>query len=263
MCEDMPKRFTITEKWDNKDFRNLSPEAKLLFLYICDKCDIAGFWEIDLAQAAFFLGISGSLDGALQELANPCPTVTDGILWVKNFVPYQGNWPLQPNAPAHGAIVKCLQAHNGFQDKALEYWTKKTGLTLAHGLPNPLSISKGKGKGKGKEVCRPNFETFWNSYPRKEGKGKAWESWRKNNPPLEQVLKTLEKYERSEQWKDSQFIPMPATWLNQWRWEDEPEALTAKPAAKPKCRICGADGVLCIGRDWYCSKPECKAAQYR
>jgi len=76
---------------------------------------------------------------------------------------------------------------------------------------------------KAEKIYCPNFIAFWNKYPRKEGKGKAWESWQAKKPPIEQVLATLEKYKRSEQWKDLQFVPMPATWLNQSRWEDEPK----------------------------------------
>lgn len=76
---------------------------------------------------------------------------------------------------------------------------------------------------KKKTVYSVDFEKFWAAYPRKEGKGKAWESWLKKKPPIEQVLATLEKYKRCDQWlKDNgQFIPHPATWLNQERWEDE------------------------------------------
>jgi len=41
-------RFTETEKWADKLFRKWKPETKLLFLFIVDNCDCAGFWEIDL-----------------------------------------------------------------------------------------------------------------------------------------------------------------------------------------------------------------------
>jgi hypothetical protein len=67
------------------------------------------------------------------------------------------------------------------------------------------------------------FEQFWEKYPRKQGKGKARESWkqavRKARPSdiiaaLESQLGYLSALER-------QFQPMPTTWLNQERWADD------------------------------------------
>ena len=38
---------------------------------------------------------------------------------------------------------------------------------------------------------------------------------------LETMLSAIEKQKASAQWKDRQFIPLPSTWLNKHRWEDE------------------------------------------
>jgi protein gp37 len=75
------------------------------------------------------------------------------------------------------------------------------------------------------------FLTFWAHYPRREGKGRAWSYWRRDklDRHLEEMLSKIEQYKQTEQWtKDNgQFIPHPATWLNDRRWEDElPEAPT-------------------------------------
>ena len=48
----MPKRFTDTEKWLKKWHRELPPEKKLFFDYLCDRCDIAGCLDIDPARVA-------------------------------------------------------------------------------------------------------------------------------------------------------------------------------------------------------------------
>jgi uncharacterized protein YdaU (DUF1376 family) len=66
----------------------------------------------------------------------------------------------------------------------------------------------------------PNFEKFWESYPRKVGKVAAEKKWKKLSPPLPVVLEWIEAYRETEQWADEQFIPHPATFLNQRRWED-------------------------------------------
>jgi hypothetical protein len=69
------------------------------------------------------------------------------------------------------------------------------------------------------------FETFWKAYPRKTAKVAAWKSWQRMKPSLDVVLSTLEWQKQSRQWmKDGgQFIPLPTTYLNQGRWEDEQE----------------------------------------
>ena len=73
------------------------------------------------------------------------------------------------------------------------------------------------------------FNCFWKAYPRKEAKQaaqKAFEKLAPDNAQLEVMLSALNKQKVSEQWtKDGgQFIPHPATWINQRRWEDEPLA---------------------------------------
>lgn len=71
-----------------------------------------------------------------------------------------------------------------------------------------------------------DFENFWSRYPRKAGKGKARESFQKISPDKEllvKILNAVEQQKKSEQWQkeNGKYIPNPATWLNQGRWEDE------------------------------------------
>lgn len=78
--------------------------------------------------------------------------------------------------------------------------------------------------------CATTFAEFWEAYPRKVGKVVAEKAWRKLAPTAElrQIIHdALETHKRGPQWtKDQgQFIPHPATWLNQRRWEDETESL--------------------------------------
>ena len=57
----------------------------------------------------------------------------------------------------------------------------------------------------------------------------AWEAWAKLNPGDELVtviLAAVARQKRTEQWTrdGGKFVPYPATWLNQKRWEDEIDA---------------------------------------
>ena len=68
-----------------------------------------------------------------------------------------------------------------------------------------------------------DFDCFWRAYPKKMGKAAAKRSFRQVRIPLDRLLQALERQKRSPQWTRDQgrFIPNPATWLNQARWEDE------------------------------------------
>jgi hypothetical protein len=96
-------------------------------------------------------------------------------------------------------------------------------------------------KGKEKEskeketIYTSNFISFWESYPRRIGKGKAFESYKKikdPRPSLQIILDAIKIQNKTDQWKDVSFIPHPATWLNQRRWEDEFEPLNGSQVSK-------------------------------
>lgn len=159
----MSSRFTETEKWQKQNFRKLSPEAKLLFFYIVDNCDIAGFWNIDLDLASYFTGLelvdknsfenmrpTRGIEGAFEELASRF-IVNENVLWVRNFSYYQNNLPLTLSNNAHKGILKRIKNHKSFGElvlKELEKQTKQRGL---QGATKPLLSPPSKGKGKGKK----------------------------------------------------------------------------------------------------------------
>lgn len=71
---------------------------------------------------------------------------------------------------------------------------------------------------------RSRFDEFWFNYPKKVGKPKAEQSF-KNLTVKDQkaLLSAIGGYQFST---DRQFIPFPATFINQRRWEDEQEKTT-------------------------------------
>lgn len=81
-------------------------------------------------------------------------------------------------------------------------------------------------------ACEEGFASFWDAYPRKEGRQKALEAFAAVDAPLDLLLSALDAQKKSKQWQkdDGAFIPMPANWLKDRRWEDvpAPAALTAR-----------------------------------
>ena len=76
------------------------------------------------------------------------------------------------------------------------------------------------------------FEQFWHEYPSKIGKKKAFTSFKAVKEDVEVLITAVKQQINSKQWKAG-YIPHPATWLNQGRWEDDVEALNVRGNGKP------------------------------
>ena len=116
--------------------------------------------------------------------------------------------------------------------------------------PKPLEKKGVRGKRDRGEHREELFDRFWTAYPRKVGKkpcAEAWKRLRMTDELFGRIMAGLQRDARSVQWtKDGgQYIPHPATWLRQARWEDE----TQTPAEMPQQ---SGDGVIKIdGRQYY------------
>ncbi|MCL2856172.1 MAG: hypothetical protein FWE19_00410 [Oscillospiraceae bacterium] len=101
-----------------------------------------------------------------------------------------------------------------------------TDTTTVSSLP-PLPPASGGDAAGESSPAESSFDSFWAAYPNKQGKGAAQKAWNKIKPGkalVTKILQAVELYKASRQWNrdDGQYIPNPATWLNQRRWEDEP-----------------------------------------
>src|SRR5699024_4700716 len=70
------------------------------------------------------------------------------------------------------------------------------------------------------------FESIWKDYPRKEGKKKAFASYKralKNGVTDEEIMEGIEKYNQyiKKEKTDRKYIAHGSTWFNENRWQDE------------------------------------------
>ena len=109
----------------------------------------------------------------------------------------------------------------GFSEKPEKPKEKKKEKEKEKKKKNETDPPSGGGGGAG-------FDLFWESYPRKTGKQEAMKAFARVKVPLDTLLNALEIQRRSDQWvrDGGRYIPYPATWLNQARWEDDPGACT-------------------------------------
>ena len=134
--------------------------------------------------------------------------------WTVSDKPMLGN-PMLENPMLENPMLENPMLENRTQYNTKEYNTKEF---ITKDIP-PISP-------KGKTDCSDLFNQFWDSYPKhiaKQSAVKAFEKLKPDEKLLEAMLKAIARQKESKQWeKDGgAFIPYPATWLNQRRWEDE------------------------------------------
>ena len=77
-----------------------------------------------------------------------------------------------------------------------------------------------------RKIYSEEFEKFWNVYPKKKGKVKAYEAWNKRIASWidsDYITQKASDYAREIRLKkvEDQFIKRPQWWLNEWRYDDE------------------------------------------
>jgi hypothetical protein len=116
--------------------------------------------------------------------------------------------------------------------------SKKTNLSKDSEDATPVADepSNQKQKPSAEEVScsAPQFDEFWALYPNKKGKGAARKAFVKAVKKVDYqiMVGALMKQKLSHDWKkdNGQYIPHPATWLNQERWDD----VVADPGSQPR-----------------------------
>ena len=96
----MPKYSPFhTKIWNDPKFRNLSPEGKLLFIYLFgnDAISLSGIYELDMDLARFQIGVNGaSFDNALKAVTQASNVQYDpekSLVWIVNYFKYQSKSP--------------------------------------------------------------------------------------------------------------------------------------------------------------------------
>ncbi len=85
----------------------------------------------------------------------------------------------------------------------------------------------------------PEFELFWDAYPKRESKGRAWKYWQRDglHECLALMLPKIAEQKTTEMWRKDkgQFVPLPATWLNDRGWENETSVEISSPSTTRTC----------------------------
>ena len=149
----MAIKFTNTKKWDDVWFSELTMESKVMFVYLCDMCDIAGFLEINERLIRFQTGIE-DVRGAVKSLSKSV-IYRDRYIWIMKYIKHQKNLPLNPDNNAHKGIISSMSDRIQSFPEIFDVLPERDALTLKESLkirgyvaPSEGLISPtGKGKG--------------------------------------------------------------------------------------------------------------------
>lgn len=138
----MAKRFTDTGKWDKAWFRVLDAKWKCVWIFLCDRCDHAGVWDIDEAAFDHFIGQRISIPDVLQQFGDRVQLVGKEKLLVVGFLDFQYG-TLNPENRVHASVL-----------------TRLAKLQIK-GLARALQGSKDKDKEKDKDKAKDKDKDPW------------------------------------------------------------------------------------------------------
>jgi len=141
----MAYRYTNTDKWQDVWFSNLKQIEMLLFLYLCDNCDIAGFIEINIKRWASDLSsTNNTIEGALKGLQRGLVfSKCNECIYIRNFIKHQKNYPLNEKNKAHIGILRRFELYSyKFDIKDINKFIEgaSKGLLSPTGNGNSISI---------------------------------------------------------------------------------------------------------------------------
>ena len=109
----MAKRFTDTEKWKKPFIRGLQGAYKLLWLYICDDCDHAGIWQVDMEVAAIRIGEKIDIKEAIKSFDEKIIIIDKGNKWfIPSFLEFQYPSGLNSDNRAHNSVIILLEKYS-------------------------------------------------------------------------------------------------------------------------------------------------------
>lgn len=104
------KRFCDTETWNEDWFLELENEYKLLWFYILDTCDHAGFWRPNKKKFEFLIGKEIDLEKGFKKFNTEKERVlkVNDKWFIIGFIPFQYGRILNLNNKVHKSIYNLL-----------------------------------------------------------------------------------------------------------------------------------------------------------
>jgi len=167
-----------------------------------------------------------SVDVALRKFQAPDPDSNNQDNEGRRIEAIPGGWHIISHSVYR---AKDYREHEAERKKLYREKKQMSGTCPGQVPDSSVSVSASSSvsvEGGCKGETKPTtFDIFWKAYPKKVAKKAALKAWEKakDKPSTDVIIAAVKKQEQSLHWKKDggQFIPYPATWLNEGRWDDE------------------------------------------
>ncbi|MDC7221591.1 MAG: hypothetical protein PQJ59_16775 [Spirochaetales bacterium] len=238
------QRYISTSFWNDPWIQTLDPSEKLLYLYFMTSplSSISGIYEVTMRRVCFDTGYNeDTTKRIIKRFEND-----KKLYYCCGFVVIP-SWPKHQKWEEKETIKRGIEKHLNTVPKRvwcdivsrkIPYQYPLEEILLPYGYdPSYLDIEfefefdiikDGQNCTKiAPNVVEEEFSRFWHVWPKKVQKKTARQKYflmhkKKRLPEINELLEIIEKWKNTEDWKkdDGRYIPHPATWINQERWED-------------------------------------------
>lgn len=198
----MGKRLGETDKWNDQWFRTRLPLAKLWYLYLLDRCDQGGVWEIDLPGADKDMGLSESkmkvdqqfwkglvknlnkepetmslLDSTEEKPVPRLIVLPSNHIWITRFVVFHHSFEPNMKNRYFMAAIAAMKKH-GIWEKWKKLWGHKLNIQNEDYEPGPEQPTEKPGSVTELiDYCRNAYPGFPESQVRKFWDSKENDGW--------------------------------------------------------------------------------------
>lgn len=178
----------------------------------------------------------------IQRLKLDCATATDGAATSATCATDGVSEP--PHAPSVAVPPSRVLDNNLLTNLEDSSVVKKDSCAVFRHPTNPRATGTAPRQRGSRDEFNIKFEQFWSVFPagRKRAKGRCREAFIRiargghysMKATADEMIAAAQAYALTK--PDPQFVPMPLTWLNQGRWEDDlsdAKAVETKPEIKP------------------------------
>lgn len=246
-------RQIYTTFWtDAKVADDFTPEDKYFYLYLLTNAhtNLSGCYEISKKQISVDTGytidvVTRLLDRMqnVHEIAAYSDSTKEVLLY--NWHKY--NWSKSDKVLKGVANeyerIKNPEFRQEIYNLLADYGYKTDTLSIPYAYPMHTSVTVTVSNTVTDTVSdtvsdtevETSFDKFWKAYPKKVGKKEAKKAFdrAKKTTDVDTMIQAVIAQKGSSQWArdNGRYIPNPATWLNQGRWDDELQA-EVKPKLK-------------------------------
>ena len=226
MIRKAPRIRTIKpDAFQDEDLSALPHQTRLFFMALWCWADRRGRLEYrpEYLKSQIFPYERADIAGMVGALSKKfiAKYSVDGkeYLWIRKFNEHQ-----RPNPREADSVIP---------DPPTETTVNTVGKSRFARVGKGENLDRGEGEGElegegsivhSAHATMQDFGTWWEAWPKKEGRGASEESWKRHvvgKAALTDLIDGIEKWHGSRKWAEG-FIPLPATWLNQHRWQDDP-----------------------------------------